>query len=218
MAKVVVFGLSDCAQLAKYYLDNDSEHEVVAFTASSEYIHAPTFEGLNVVPWAELERSFPPTEFHLFVPMTATAMNKNRRRVYEEGKARGYRYISYVSSHATVLTDEIGENCFIMEDNTLQPFVRIGNNVVLWSGNHIGHHSTIRDHVFFTSHVVLSGHVEVGEHAYLGVNATIRDNIEIAEGTLIAMGSNVTRSTEPWKAYVGNPAKALDRGSLEVYR
>ncbi len=33
----------------------------------------------------------------------------------------------------------------LLEDNTIQPFVSIGN-VTLWSGNHIGHHSTIHDH------------------------------------------------------------------------
>ena len=37
--------------------------------------------------------------------------------------------------------------------------VRIGNDVVLWSGNHIGHDSTIGDHCFIASHVVVSGNV-----------------------------------------------------------
>ena len=55
-----------------------------------------------------------------------------------------------------------GDNCFILEDNTIQPFVSIGNNVTLWSGNHIGHDSTIDDHCFIASHVVVSGHVRVG--------------------------------------------------------
>ena len=35
----------------------------------------------------------------------------------------------------------------------------IGDDCVLWSGNHIGHHATIGDHCFITSHVVVSGHV-----------------------------------------------------------
>ena len=51
----------------------------------------------------------------------------------------------------------MGDNCFIFEDNTVQPFVTLGNNLVLWSGNHIGHHSTLRDHCFISSHVVISG-------------------------------------------------------------
>ena len=136
--------------------------------------------------------------------MTASKMNHNRRLLYETGKAKGYQFISYISSKATVLTDRIGENCFILEDNTIQPFVTIGNNVVLWSGNHIGHHSTIHDHVFFTSHIVLSGHCIVHEHSFFGVNATIRDATEIGEGTLVAMGADPSRRTLGW---FGNPAK-----------
>jgi acyl-[acyl carrier protein]--UDP-N-acetylglucosamine O-acyltransferase len=94
-----------------------------------------------------------------------------------------------------------------LEDNTLQPFTPIGNNVVLWSGNHIGHHSFIHDHVLFTSHVVLSGHCTVEPYCFLGVNATIRDGLKIAEGSLIAMAASILADTEPWGVYKGSPAK-----------
>lgn len=218
MAKVVVFGVLDTAQLAKFYLDTDSDHEVVAFTINKEYLETTEFEGLPVVSFEDLETVYPPESFTLFIPMTASKMNHNRRTLYENGKSRGYSFVSYVSSKATVLTSHIGENCFILEDNTIQPFVRIGHNVVLWSGNHIGHHSVIHDHVFFTSHIVLSGHCVVEEHCFLGVNATIRDAITIAEGTLVAMGAVITKSTKAWGVYLGNPAKALGKNSMDVYK
>jgi acetyltransferase-like isoleucine patch superfamily enzyme len=106
-----------------------------------------------------------------------------------------------------VCDNQIGENCFIFEDNTIQPFVTIGNNVVMWSGNHIGHHSVIKDNVFFTSHVVLSGHCTVEPYSWLGVNATIRDGLTIAEGSLVAMGACLTKNTKSWGVYMGMPAK-----------
>ena len=40
-----------------------------------------------------------------------------------------------------------------------------------------------------------------------GVNATIRDSVRIAEGSLIAMAASVTKDTEPWGVYKGNPAR-----------
>ena len=43
---------------------------------------------------------------------------------------------------------QIGENSFIFENNVIQPFVRVGNNCILWSGNHVGHRTVLRDHVF----------------------------------------------------------------------
>ena len=100
----------------------------------------------------------------MFVALSYAKLNAVRKEKYLAAKALGYRLASYVSPRATVLNDgRIGDNCFILEDNTIQPFVTIGNNVTLWSGNHIGHHSTIRDHCFIASHVVVSGGVEIGE-------------------------------------------------------
>jgi len=218
MARVIIFGLQDFASLAHFYLRHDSQHEVAAFTVTRQYLPAePVFEGKPVAPFEELERHYPPDEYHVLAPMSCRRMNRSREEFYHRVKERGYRFISYVSSRATVFPGTpIGENCFILEDNTIQPFTRIGNDVVLWSGNHIGHHSTISDHVLFTSHVVLSGHCTVEPYCVLGVNSTIRDGLHLGEGTLVAMGACIGRDTEPWSVYQGNPARKRDVASTEV--
>ncbi len=151
--------------------------------------------------------------------MTVQNMNRNRERVYLEAREKGYELISYISSRATIFPGaQIGDNCFILEDNTIQPFTTIGNNVVLWSGKHIGRHGQIKDRVFFTSHVVLSGHCVVEPYCFLGVNATIRDYTHLAEGTFVAMGARITGNTEARGVYIGNPGKKRARPSHEVYR
>jgi sugar O-acyltransferase (sialic acid O-acetyltransferase NeuD family) len=209
MANVIIFGVQDFAQLAHFYLQHDSEHEVVAFSVNEQYLPAErSFQGLPVVAFEDIEQTYSPVDFRFFAPMSPSRMNSLRESVYRQIKEKGYELISYVSSKATVFPGvPIGDNCFILEDNTIQPFTTIGNNVVLWSGNHIGHHSVIKDHVSFTSHVVLSGHCVVEPFSFFGVNATVRDRIHIAEGSLIAMSASVTRDTEPWGVYKGNPAK-----------
>jgi sugar O-acyltransferase (sialic acid O-acetyltransferase NeuD family) len=208
MARVVIFGVRDTAELAHFYLTHDSGHEVVAFSVTAEYLQENTFHGLPVVPFEEVQTRYPPDGYAFFVPMTGRDMNRLRQAIYAQAKEKGYALITYVSSRATVFPGAtIGENCFVLEDNTIQPFVTIGNNVVLWSGNHIGHHSVIRDHVFFTSHVVLSGHCVVEPYCFFGVNSTIRDYIHVAEGCLIGMASSVTTDTEPWSVYTGVPAR-----------
>ena len=211
MAKVIIFGVLDTAELAHYYLENDSEHDVVAFTVSKDFIKEKKFKNLPVIPFEDIEEEYPPSEYHLFAPMTAKKMNENRKSIYLQGKSKGYSFISYISSKATLFDNVIGENCFILEDNTIQPFTKIGNNVVLWSGNHIGHHGVINDHVFFTSHVVMSGHCVIESNCFFGVNSTIRDYTHVAKGTLLAMGASLTKqSTDDWGVYVGNPAKKLE--------
>lgn len=210
MKKVVVFGVLDTAQLAFFYLTHDTDVEVVAFTVNKEYLPQDgKFLGLPVVEFESLGETYPPTEYLLFAPMTGSKMNKNRQRVYELGKQKGYDFYTYISSKATYFDNEIGENCFILEDNTIQPFVKLGDNVVLWSGNHIGHHSTIGDHVFFTSHVVLSGHCIVGNNAWFGVNATIKNDCEIGEGAFIAMSASVVKNVSPWSIVKGLPGREV---------
>ncbi len=218
MARVIIFGVADFASLAHFYLRHDSEHEVAAFTITNEYMYdIKEFEGKPVVSFEDLSRNYSPADFHVFAPLSPRKMNRVREGIYWRVKEAGYRFISYVSSRATVFPQTpVGENCFILEDNTIQPFTRIGNNVVLWSGNHIGHHSSIDDHVMFTSHVVLSGHCTVENYCYLGVNATIRDGLRLGEGTLVAMGACVGRDTEPWSVYQGNPARKREVASTDV--
>ena len=210
MAKVIIFGVLDTAELAHYYIENDSEHEVVDFSVNREYISEESFRGLPLVAFEDVETVFPPSEFSFFAPMTGRNMNRNREAVYNQVKAKGYQLISYISSYATILDRKvIGDNCFILEDNTIQPFTTVGNNVVMWSGNHIGHHGKIKDHVFFTSHVVMSGHCVIESYSFFGVNSTIRDYMTIAQGTLVGMASAITKDTEEWGIYVGNPAKKV---------
>lgn len=213
--KVVIFGLKDLAELAHFYITNYTSYTVEAFTVHSEYRSINTFKDLPVVDFERVTDFFPPKEFLLFAPMSPRQMNKLREKVFLEGKQKGYDFFSYISPHATVLTKKIGENCFIFEDNTIQPFVEIGCNCIFWSGNHIGHHSRICDHVFFTSHVVLSGHCLVNPFCYFGVNSTIRNHLTIAEGTCVAMSACITKDTEPWTIYMGVPAKPAG-SSLEA--
>lgn len=217
MAKVIVFGIQDFAELAHYYLTNDSVHEVVAFSVNAQYLpEEPTFKGLPVVAFEEIALHFPPSEYHFFAPMAPVKMNRLREEIYHAIKAKGYEMISYVSSKATVFNNPIGDNCFILEDNTIQPFTTIGNNVILWSGNHIGHHSVIKDHIMFTSHVVMSGHCTIENYATLGVNATIRDGVTIAEGTFVAMAASIIKNTEAWGLYKGNPAVKSEKSTQDL--
>jgi len=218
VAKIIVFGSQDFASLAHFYLRHDTEHEVIAFSVTREYLPEERFfEGLPVIPLEEIETIYPPSEFRFFVPMSHRKMNVLRKNIYDLVKEKGYKLISYVSSKATLFPGAvIGDNCFILEDNTIQPFVTIGNNVVMWSGNHIGHHSIIKDHVLFTSHVVLSGHCVVEPFCFFGVNATIRDGAHVAEGTLVAMSACITKDTEPWGVYSGVPAKKRSVSSKDL--
>jgi sugar O-acyltransferase (sialic acid O-acetyltransferase NeuD family) len=190
MAELVIFGTGDIAELAYFYFSSDSAHRVAAFTVDGAYLKESSFCGQPVVAFEEIARQFPPGEHAAFAALSYSRLNAIRAEKCASLKAAGYELVSYVSSHATVFADlTAGENCFILEDNTIQPRVRIGRNVTLWSGNHIGHHSVIEDDVFVSSHVVISGGVTIGTGSFLGVNSTIRDNVTIGKRCVLGAGS-----------------------------
>jgi sugar O-acyltransferase (sialic acid O-acetyltransferase NeuD family) len=202
--RLVIFGAGDIAQLAHHYFSVDPGCEVVAFTVDAAFISEPRFCGLPIVAFEDVVDRFPPRDFDLFVALSYSKLNAVRKEKYLAAKLKGYRLASYVSPSATVLNEgQIGDNCFIFEDNTIQPFVRIGNNVTLWSGNHIGHHSIIKDHCFLASHVVVSGGVEIGEQCFVGVNATLRDHIKIGDRCVIGAGALLLADAEAEGVYIG---------------
>jgi sugar O-acyltransferase (sialic acid O-acetyltransferase NeuD family) len=206
---VVLFGTGQIAELAHYYFTKDTEYQVAAFTVDAEYISSDLFFGLPVIAFETLEQHFPPESNHLFVAVSYAKMNRVRAEKCRQGRAKNYTLTSYISSRACIFDNVVhGDNCFILEDNTIQPFVKIGDNCTLWSGNHIGHHSVIEDDCFISSHVVISGGVTVGKGCFLGVNSTLRDHITLGEETLIGAGTLILHSTDPRSVYVGTKTEA----------
>lgn len=209
--KLVIVGASAFAEIAREYFDVDTDYQVVAFSVEESYLKQKELHGLPVVAFEQLSGLFPPEEHDVFVAVVYTQLNRLRARLTAEAKARGYHLASYVSPGAFVWRNaKLGEHVFIFEDNTIQPFVEIGNNVVLWSGNHIGHHSKLRDNIFVSSHVVISGFCDIGENCFLGVNATIANNVTIGRDNWIGPNMTLMKDTEPdalYKATHAEPAK-----------
>lgn len=201
---LVIFGAGDIGELAHWYFTRDSAYEVKCFTVDREYARQDNFCGVPLVPFDELSSRHPPGSASAFVALSYARVNKVRREKFETFKALGYELASYVSSRASVLNDgAIGENCFVLEDNTIQPFARIGSNVTLWSGNHVGHHSSIGDHTFIASHVVISGGVRIGRSCFIGVNATLRDHISVGDECVVGAGALLLEDAAPQGVYLG---------------
>jgi len=202
--KLIIIGDSAFAEIAFEYFTHDSEFEVVAFSVEQEYLKRENLFGVPVVPFETLEENFAPDEHHFYAAMVYTQGNKLRERLYKQAKEKGYKAASYISSRAFVWRNvEIGEHAFIFENNVVQPFVKIGDNVILWSGNHIGHHSTIKSHNFISSHVVISGFCQVGERCFMGVNSTVGNNINIGDNCVVGAAATIVGDVEDNQTVVG---------------
>lgn len=196
--QLIIVGGGETAELAYYYFQQDSEFEVVAFSIEQTFLDTDTLHGLPVRPLENIENEFPPSKYYAFVAVSSTKLNTVRTKLYRICKEKGYKLASYISSRAYVgVNVSIGDNCFIQEDNTIQSFVTIGNNVTLWAGNHVGHRTIIHDNCFITSHVVLSGFCEVGAYSFIGVNTSVADKVKIGEKCLIGLGSIIGKDVSP---------------------
>ncbi|MEY4593867.1 MAG: hypothetical protein RIQ47_277 [Bacteroidota bacterium] len=195
--KLIIVGASAFAEIAHEYFDVDSSYEVVAFAVEADFLKETSKNGLPVIAFESMEQHFSPIDHDVFVAVTYTQLNRLRSRMAIQSKSKGYALASYISSRAFVWRNVfLGEHCFIFEYNTLQPFVKIGSNVVLWSGNHIGHHSVVRDNCFISSHVVVSGFCDIGENSFIGVNSTISNNLSIGKDNWIGPGVTLTKNTQ----------------------
>lgn len=219
MNKVVLFGNGHIASLFYSYLTHDSPYDVVGFTVDRDYMQEKSLFELPIVPFEDVQSVFPPNEHKMLVSISYQQVNKLRAAKYHEAKQKGYELISYISSRAVTWPGlVVGDNCFIMENNVLQPFVEIGNNTILGTGNLIAHNTVIKEHCFLTSHVIVSGSVTVEPYCFFGANATIRDGIVIARECVVGAGALILKNTQERGVYLGSPAQLFPEPSNQLRR
>ena len=198
------------------YLNEDSDHEVVAFTATTDRITEKFFSGLPLVPFETVATLYPPSRHRMFVAVGYTGMNRLRSHFYVEARSLGYELISYVSSRALVRSPSVGDNSCILDGAIIEPFATIGNDVIVWSGAHVSHHSTVGDHSFLGPGVTIASNSSVGRHCFLGVNATVRDSVSIADDCLIGAGALVLRDISPRQVLVADESRPYP-GDIERF-
>lgn len=197
MSKVILYGTGRGADVAFRFLTRDSGHEVCGFTLDSDYMTCDSFRDRPVVAFEEAERRFPPDEYAMLTVLGYQRMNGLRQQKYLEGKAKGYRFISYVNSHFYRAEElSIGENCFILDNQSISLDVKIGDNVVMWSSNHIGDMTVIEDHVWIASHVTVAAEAVLGEASFLGIGATVGNRVRLGARSFVGADCLVSADTD----------------------
>lgn len=217
--KLIIVGAGEFGEIAYEYFTADSLYEVEAFAVEKEYLNTKELFGRPIIALEEMAEKYSPQLYETFVAVTYPKLNRERTRLYNICKEKGYKCATYISSRAFVWENvELGENVFIFENNVVQYRAKIGNNVILWSGNHIGHRSVIEDNCWLTSHDVISGFCRVGKNSFLGVNVSVGDRVTIPEDTVLGAGSVTVKNLEDKGfVYIGSPAKKTGRTSYEQF-
>jgi sugar O-acyltransferase (sialic acid O-acetyltransferase NeuD family) len=217
LSKVVLFGNARFAEMNHFYLSHDSPHEVVAFTVDGSHIQQDELRGSPVVPFEEITQRYPPDEYLMAVPLGLKRVNQLRAEKFEQARAKGYRFVTYVSSRAVMWPGStIGENCFVYENVVLKPFARLGRDVIVEAGSVVGHHTEIQDHCFLGPNSVVLGESTIESYCIIGANAMVREWVRVASGCIIGAGALITRDTRPGGVYLAPASEMLPGSSAEL--
>jgi sugar O-acyltransferase (sialic acid O-acetyltransferase NeuD family) len=215
--KLVLFGDGQVAAGAFWQITHESPVEVAGFTVDAAYRQHEQLFDLPVTPFEEVVERFPPDEFDMLVTISYRATNRLRAEKYAQAKAKGYQLFRYMSPRAITWEGlETGDNLYVRALASIEPFVLIGNDVVIGPGVFIGHNGRIGDHCYIAARATISGDVSVGPYCLLGTNCTVRDGVKIAERCIIGAGAVIRHDTEPGGVYRASPAEKLDRTSDQL--
>jgi sugar O-acyltransferase (sialic acid O-acetyltransferase NeuD family) len=144
-------------------------------------------------------------------------VNQLRARKYEQAKKKGYKLLTYIDERSAIAEGvEIGDNCIISANQSIDPFVKIGNDVIIRNGSYIGHHVVIGDHCFIANHVAISGGSIIEPYTFLGINSTIRNGVKIGKGCVIGAGALILKDTGEYEVYRGIESEFLPKKSFEI--
>lgn len=216
MKPLVLFGSGELAELAYFYFSRLARRRIDAFCLDAQYLAKDRLLGLPVVPFHEVPARYSPQTHELFIAIGSSQVNKVRRDKFLEAKALGYQLATCISPHAVVHTDDVGENCLIMDHNNIHPYTRVGNNIIFSNDNHVGHHTVLEDHCFLTSNVVIGGGARIGEGSFLGINAAIRDHISIGTYNVIGAGCVMLKDSKDNEVYSVPHARPREFPSSEI--
>ncbi len=217
--KLIIIGIGETAKLAYEYFMYDSDYKPCAFAVSKKYKSMDFLYEIPVVNMEDLDQRYSMNEYEVFVAIGSGQLNTERERVYKYIKSLGFKLASYISSKSFIWQNvEIGENCFIMENVTIQPFAKLGNNIIMFPDSLVAHSSNICDNCFISSGCIVSGFCHIGFNTFLGANSTISDNVNIGNFNYIGMGSAIHRNTEDDKLYyIDKITKKSSLSATQVY-
>ena len=136
--------------------------------------------------------------------------NKIRSKIAHRVKSNGGRLLGIIHPQASISKDlKIGGGSFVARNVAINPFVEIGENVILNTSCSIDHECTIEDNVHIAPGAVLAGNVKVGKGAFIGANSVVKEGVKIGEGAVIGAGSVIIKDVSAGNRIVGNPGKYI---------
>ncbi len=88
---------------------------------------------------------------------------------------------------------------------------RVGNNIIMLRGTHVGHDAVIEDKANLSCNTIIGGFTYVMEGVNMGLGTITHQLLKIGAYSMIGMGTIITKKSniKPGGVYVGNPARFI---------
>lgn len=196
-----------------------SVFDVCAFTVDDFCIKEKEFCSLPVVPFSSVEKEFSPKEYKMISAVGFLEMNELREKKYEEAKAKGYEFVSYVDKSIQIHDDiEIEENCIILDFVSIHPGVKIKKGTFISGNVNIGHDCIIDSYNWINAGVSMAGGCQVGKGCFFGVNSCLAHGVKLGERNFIAAGVVINKNTKDDEVYISEPSQVFRLSSKKFLK
>lgn len=212
MENIIIFGTGKLGQMLYYLIMESLQYKVVCFTAEKEYCKERSFLSLPLIPFDEVERKYPPSQYRMITALGGLGGTELRGGIFSKAKNKGYMHINYI--HPTVVIEgcvQMGENNIVFPYSMLGFSGKMGNNNVVREKVYLGHEFTMGDHNFIGVGCNIGGSSKIGNLSYIAMGVTVTNNITISDQTFVGIGSLILKDTETNSKYYGHPAKRVSQ-------
>lgn len=195
MKKIIIFGSGIMAKIAHFYFCRDSHYDIVSFCTDRSYRVTNEFCGLPVVNFEDVEKSYPPDLYDMFIAVGPSKMNSIRELKFNEARKKGYKLATYKSPYS-ICDSAVGENTFIGDMAIIHPFVEVGENNLIWEYALLGNNCKIASHGYFSPRSTVSTFATVEDNVLLGTGSIIKTGVTVARKSLIGASCYISANTK----------------------
>ena len=204
MDRIVIIGTSTAANNICKFVEKYHLYEVIGFAVNKEYRTTDTYLGKPVYNVEDLENVIDKSRDFVFVAIQWNRLNADRRKVYENMKAKGYRFTNLVSPLASINGKLVGDNCWITDFVCIDTDAVIGNDVFVKVGAWVGDHTLVDDHCFIGAKSTVAGGVHVGEQSFIGLGAIVFDDTKVGKKCIVGAATALKRNLPDFCVYKTN--------------
>ena len=215
MKKIIIYGNGKHAEQIAFLISYYRLGKVVSFTVEHKFITNKNLMNIPVIPFENLEDSFPPQGYDMFVAIGAQKMNQLREEIYYKCKAKGYSMTNLLcpGNNDLVASTPMGDNVFI-DGSSFSSFIKLGNNVS-FQGVNLGHHTEIHNHVLGAACIIGASCI-IENNVLIGVGAIIAPGVKVGAYSFVSPGCIITKDVEPYSVYTNKSTQKRTIHSLRI--